>query len=348
MRELQIAGRKVGVGHPPYVICELSGNHNGSLDRALAMLEAAAATGAHAIKLQTYTPDTITIKHDGPEFTIKGGLWDGRTLYDLYGEAQTPFEWHEALFAKARALGVTLFSSPFDETAVDLLASLDAPAYKIASFEAVDLPLIAYVARQKRPMIISTGMCNLGEIQDAVRTARENGCDDLILLHCVSSYPAIFEDANLATIPHLSAAFDVIPGLSDHTPGIAAPVAAVALGACVIEKHFTIARQDGGPDAAFSLEPREFKALVDDTYNAWKALGRVSYGLEGSEKANVAFRRSLYAVAPIKRGEVFTKANVRSIRPGFGLQPKHLERVHGARAKVDIALGQPISWDLVE
>jgi pseudaminic acid synthase len=346
-REVRIAGRPIGPGHPPYVICELSGNHNGSLDRALQMMEAAAATGCDAIKLQTYTPDTITIRHDGPGFRIKGGLWEGRTLHDLYREAQTPFEWHEALFNRARRLGVTLFSSPFDETAVDLLEGLRAPAYKIASFEAVDLPLIARVARCGKPMIISTGMCNLAEIQDAVTTARTNGCREIILLHCVSSYPAVFEDANLATIPHLANAFDVVAGLSDHTPGSAAPAAAVALGASVIEKHFTLARADGGPDAAFSLEPAEFRTLVEDCRNAWRAVGRVTYDIEGSEKANIVFRRSLYAVRPIAKGEAFTKANVRSIRPGYGLAPKHLPRVLGRRAAREVAYGEPIADDML-
>jgi N-acetylneuraminate synthase len=346
-REVRIAGRPIGPGHPPYVICELSGNHNGSLDRALQMMEAAAATGCDAIKLQTYTPDTITIRHDGPGFRIKGGLWDGRTLHDRYREAHTPFEWHEALFNRARRLGVTLFSSPFDETAVALLEGLGAPAYKIASFEAIDLPLIARVARCGKPMIISTGMCNLAEIQDAVTTARANGCREIILLHCVSSYPAVFEDANLATIPHLASAFDVVAGLSDHTPGSAAPAAAVALGACVIEKHFTLARADGGPDAAFSLEPHEFRALVEDCRNAWRAVGRVTYDVEGSEKANIVFRRSLYAVKAIAKGEAFTSSNVRSIRPGFGLAPKHLPRVLGRRAARDVAYGEPITDDML-
>jgi N-acetylneuraminate synthase len=347
MREVKIAGRPIGPGHPPYVICELSGNHNGSLDRALQMMEAAAATGCDAIKLQTYTPDTITIRHDGPGFRIKGGLWEGRTLHDLYREAHTPFEWHEALFNRARRLGVTLFSSPFDETAVNLLEGLGAPAYKIASFEAIDLPLIARVARCGKPMIISTGMCNLAEIQDAVTTARTHGCNEIVLLHCVSSYPAVFEDANLATIPHLASAFDAVAGLSDHTPGSAAPAAAIALGACVIEKHFTLARADGGPDAAFSLEPAEFRTLVEDCRNAWRAVGRVTYDIEGSEKANIVFRRSLYAVRPIARGEPFTAANTRSIRPGFGLAPKHLPRVLGRRATRDVAYGEPIAEDML-
>lgn len=344
---VEIAGRPIGRGYEPYVICELSGNHNGSLDRALELLDAAAATGADAVKIQTYTADTITIDHDGPGFRIEGGLWDGRSLYDLYSEAQTPFEWHEALFARARALGVTLFSSPFDETAVDLLDSLGAPAYKIASFELVDLPLIAYVARKNKPMIMSTGMSNLGEINDAVRTARDNGCDQLILLHCVSSYPAPDEDSNLRTVPHLGEAFGCVSGLSDHTHGSAVSVASIALGGSVVEKHFTLARADGGPDAAFSLEPAEFAALVTDCKRAWRALGRVGYDLCGSESGNVGFRRSLYVVADVAAGEELSKAKIRSIRPGHGLAPRHLADVLGRRAARDLKRGEPLSWSML-
>jgi len=345
--EIEIAGRKIGLAHEPFVICELSGNHNGSLERALVMLEAAAATGADAIKIQTYTPDTITLDHDGPEFRIEGGLWDGRTLYDLYGEAQTPYEWHAALFAKAKALGVILFSTPFDETAVDLLEGLDAPAYKIASFEVIDLPLIASVARRGKPMIISTGMANLAEIGDAVDTALKHGAPGVALLHCVSAYPAPMDEANVRTVPDLAERFGVISGLSDHTPGSAASVAAVALGACVIEKHFTLARSDGGPDAAFSLEPSEFTALTRDCKDAWRALGKVGYDLLGSEQGNISFRRSLYVVADLAKGEVITTAHVRSIRPGFGLAPRHLDEVLGKVAKRDLARGEAFSWDMI-
>ena len=344
---VEIAGRRIGRDYEPYVICELSGNHNGSLERALKLLEAAAATGADAIKLQTYTADTITIDHDGPGFRIEGGLWDGRSLYDLYSEAQTPFEWHAALFARARELGVTVFSSPFDESAVDLLESLGAPAYKVASFEAVDLPLIAYVASKRKPMIISTGMSNLGEINDAVRTARENGCDQLVLLHCVSSYPAPDEDSNLRTVPHLGEAFGCVSGLSDHTHGSAVSVASIALGGSVIEKHFTLARADGGPDAAFSLEPAEFSALVTDCKRAWRALGRVSYDLCGSEAGNIAFRRSLYVVADVAAGEALSRENVRSIRPGYGLAPRHLGSVLGRHAARPLKRGEPLAWDML-
>ena len=345
MTGFSIAGRPIGPGHPPFVIAELSGNHNGSLDRALALLDAAAATGADAVKLQTYTPDTITLDHDGPGFVIKGGLWHGRRLHELYAEAHTPWEWHEALFARARDLGVILFSSPFDATAIDLLESLGAPAYKIASFEAVDLPLIARAAATGKPLIISTGLCNLAEMADALDAAK--AAPGVALLHCVSAYPAVFSDANLATIPDMAARFGCVIGLSDHTPGSAAAAAGVALGAAIIEKHITLARADGGPDAAFSLEPDEFVRLVTDCRQAWEAVGRVSYDVEGSEAANLQFRRSLYAVADIAAGEAFTPANVRSIRPGFGLAPKRLPEVLGRRATRAIARGTPLSEDML-
>jgi pseudaminic acid synthase len=345
--EFEIAGRAIGPGHPPYIICELSANHNGSLDRAIQLMEAAAATGCDAIKIQTYTADTMTIASDRPEFRIEGGLWHGRTLHDLYQEAYTPYEWHPALFAHAKKLGVTLFSTPFDDTAVDLLASLDAPAYKIASFEVVDLPLIARVANVGRPMIISTGMANLGEIGDAIATARSHGANGVALLHCVSSYPAAMEDANVATVPHLAAAFGCISGLSDHTPGSAASVASIALGGCIIEKHFTLARADGGADAAFSLEPAEFKALVDDCKNAWKAVGRVNYDLLGCERGNLLFRRSLYVVADVRKGDSLTAVSVRSIRPGHGIAPKHLPSILGRRAARDLMRGEPLDWSMI-
>ena len=346
-RSIQIAGRAIGPDQEPYVICELSGNHNGKLERALELLDAAAATGADAIKNQSYTPDTITIDHDGPGFRIEGGLWDGRNLYDLYGEAQTPFEWHEALFARARELGVTLFSSPFDETAVDLLESLDAPAYKIASFEVIDLPLIAYVAAKRKPMIISTGMANLDEIAEAVRTARENGCDEIVLLHCVSSYPAPDEQSNVRTVSDLAERFGVVTGLSDHTFGSAVAVASIALGASVVEKHFTLRRADGGPDSAFSLEPGEFRTLVEDCKRAWRALGKATYDLQGCERGSMVFRRSIYVVRDIAAGEELTRENVRSIRPGYGLAPKHLPDVLGRHATRDLKRGDPLDWNAV-
>ena len=345
--EFEIAGRKIGPDHPPYIIAELSANHNGKLSKAMELIEAAAATGADAIKIQTYTPDTMTIPHDGEEFQIKGGLWDGYQLHQLYKEAYTPYEWHAQMFAKAREIGITIFSTPFDETAVDLLAGLDAPAYKIASFEVIDLPLIKYVAKRGKPMIISTGMANLGEIQGAVETARSNGAGGLALLHCTSSYPAPIEQANVRTVSHLGQAFGVVSGLSDHASGSAACVASTALGGSIIEKHFTISRADGGPDAAFSLEPDEFKKLVDDCKSAWSALGSVGYSLAESERANTRFRRSIYAVKPIKAGQPLTAENVRAIRPGFGLPPKHMPEIIGRTAARDIAYGEPLTWSAI-
>ena len=344
---IEIAGRAIGPEHPPFVICELSGNHNGSLDRALTMIDAAAETGADAIKIQTYTADTITLDVDRPEFKIRGGLWDGRSLHELYREAQTPYEWHAALFERAAKRGVILFSSPFDETAVDLLAGLDAPAYKIASFEAVDLPLIRYAAAKGKPLIISTGMANAAEMAAARDAALEAGAAGVVLLHCVSSYPATFADANVRTVADMAERFDCPIGLSDHTPGTAASVAAVAMGACVIEKHFTLARSDGGPDAAFSLEPAEFAALVRDCKDGWAALGRAHYDVLGSEKANVQFRRSLYVTADVAAGEVLSRANVRSVRPGAGLPPGELDSVLGRPATRALTRGEPLSRDMV-
>jgi pseudaminic acid synthase len=345
--EFEIAGRKIGPDHPPYIIAELSANHNGQLSKALELIEAAAATGADAIKIQTYTPDTMTIPHDGADFQIKGGLWDGYLLHQLYKEAYTPFEWHGKLFAKAREIGITIFSTPFDETAVDLLAGLDTPAYKIASFEVIDLPLIKYVAKRGKPMIISTGMANLGEIQEAVETARSNGAGGIALLHCTSAYPAPIEEANVRTVCHLGQAFGVVSGLSDHAPGSAACIASTVLGGSIIEKHFTISRADGGPDAAFSLEPDEFRKLVHDCKSAWSALGSVDYSLAQSEQANTRFRRSIYAVKPIKAGEPLTAENIRIIRPGFGLPPKHLPEIVGRTAARDIAYGEALTWSAI-
>ena len=342
-----IAGRAIGPGQPPYVVAEMSGNHNGDIGRAIALIDAAKAAGADAVKLQTYTADTITLDVDRPEFHIQGGLWDGRSLHELYREAQTPYEWHPALFERAAARGVILFSSPFDETAVDLLASLDAPAYKIASFEAVDLPLIRYAAARGKPLIISTGMANAQEMAAARDAALEAGAAGVVLLHCVSSYPAVFADANVRTIPDMAARFGCPIGLSDHTPGSAASVAAVALGACVIEKHFTLARSDGGPDAAFSLEPAEFAALVRDCHDGWAALGRAHYDLLGSERANSQFRRSLYVTADVPAGAPLSRDNVRSVRPGAGLPPADLDRVLGRPAARDLKRGEPLAWDML-
>ena len=345
--EIEIAGRKVGPAHEPFVICELSGNHNGDLARALALIDAAAATGCDAIKIQTYTADTITMDVDRPEFRIQGGLWDGRSLYELYQEAQTPYEWHAALFERARELGVILFSTPFDETAVDLLDGLGAPAFKIASFEAVDLPLIRYAAARGKPLIISTGMANLSEIEAARAAALQAGAAGVALLHCVSSYPAALSDANVRTVADMAARFDGPVGLSDHTHGSAASVAAVALGACVIEKHFTLARADGGPDAAFSLEPAEFAGLVRDCKDAWRALGCAHYDVLGAERGNLQFRRSLYVAADVAPGAPLTRANVRSIRPGLGLSPEHLDAILGRPAARPLKRGEPLAWDMV-
>lgn len=348
MPEITIAGRRIGPGHPPYVIAEMSGNHNGDINRAFALLEAAKKAGADAVKLQTYTADTITIDHDGPGFRIEGGLWNGRTLYELYQEAHTPWDWHPPLFARARELGIAVFSSPFDASAIEFLEELGAPAFKIASFEAIDLPLIQRAARTGKPLIISTGIASLGEIAEAVEAARAGGCREIALLHCTSGYPTPPEDSNLRTLPHLAEAFGVVAGLSDHTPGTAVPVAAVALGASVIEKHFTLRRADGGPDAAFSLEPEELAELVANCRTAWTALGRINYELEASEKGNKTFRRSLYAVQDIPAGGRLTAENVRSIRPGYGLPPKHLPEVLGRRAGRAIARGTPLAWSLLE
>ncbi|MBY0432469.1 MAG: pseudaminic acid synthase, partial [Rhodospirillales bacterium] len=313
-----------------------------------AILRAARDAGCDAVKLQTYTADTMTIDHDGPDFLIKGGLWDGYKLYDLYRQAQTPWEWHLALFAEARRLGIAVFSTPFDATAVDLLEELGNPVYKIASFEVPDLPLIARVSRTGKPIILSTGMADLGEIGEAVRTARDNGAGPLVLLHCVSAYPALAAEANLRTINHLAKAFGVAVGLSDHTLGTAVSVAAVAMGAVMIEKHFTLRRADGGPDSAFSLEPEEMRRLVADCRQAWEALGSINYEREACENQNMVFRRSLYVVRDMSAGEPFTADNVRVIRPGYGLAPKHLDRILGRRARQAIPRGTALDWPLVD
>lgn len=343
---MQIDGRQIGRDHPPYIIAELSANHNGSLDRALQTIDAAKRCGADAVKLQTYTADTITIDCDRPDFLIKGGLWDGYKLHDLYRWAETPYEWHNAMFAHARSIGITVFSTPFDETAVDLLESLDTPAYKIASFEMVDLPLIRYVASKGRPMIMSTGMATEGEIQEAVDAARGAGCRDLVLLHCISSYPAPMDQANLRRIPDIAARFGVQAGLSDHTMGTTASVAAVALGACVIEKHFTLSRADKGPDSEFSLEPDEFERLCRDAKDAWSALGTGGFVSQQAEKANLQFRRSVYFVKDLPAGHVVGPDDIRRIRPGMGLPPKHFDELLGRTLKQAVQRGQATAWEL--
>lgn len=346
-KAFEIADRPIGVDYSPYIIAELSGNHNGQLNRALALVDAAAQTGADAVKLQTYTADTITLDVDRPEFHINGGPWGGRSLYDLYREASTPWEWHEALFARAREHGLHVFSSPFDHTAVDFLETLNAPAYKIASFELVDIPLITKAARTGKPLIMSSGIASYAEIEDACRAAREGGADGFALLHCISAYPAAPETMRLQTIRTLAATFGVPVGLSDHTLGSAVAVASIALGACIIEKHMTLSRVDGGPDADFSLEPDEFKQLVDDCRMAHAALGEAQYDRKGVGGANAQFRRSLYVVADVAEGELLTENNVRSVRPGMGLAPKHLEAVLGRLATRALSRGEPLEWGMV-
>lgn len=349
MREVRIGKHTIGPGHRPFVIAEMSGNHNGSLDRALAIVDAVAASGAQALKLQTYRPDTITIDVDLPAFRISDdhSLWGGENLYRLYEKAHTPWEWHAPIFERAHAQGLAVFSSPFDPTAIDLLESLDAPAYKIASAEIVDLPLIERCARTGKPLVISTGMANVAEIHAAVETARAAGNDQLIVLACTASYPAPPQDSNLRGIPVLADAFDVVPGLSDHTMGIGVPVAAVALGACAIEKHVTLSRADGGVDSDFSLEPAELAALVTETERAWQALGTPRIGPRESEREVLRLRRSLYVVANVSEGEEVTSENVRSIRPSGGLAPAELSTVLGRRFRRAAERGTPLTWDLI-
>ncbi len=344
MRYVKINQHKIGEDQPPYLVAEISANHNGQLDKALEIMSAAKQAGAHAIKLQTYTPDTITLDCDKSDFLINSGPWEGYKLYDLYKQAHTPFEWHKTLFDHARKLDITCFSSPFDESAVNLLEDLNAPAYKIASFEAIDIPLIKYVANTGKPMIISTGMANLNEIQEAVDAALGNGCSELILLHCISAYPAPIAESNLRTLQDLASRYPVVVGLSDHTQGTTAAVTAVALGACFIEKHFTLSRNDPGPDSAFSLEPNEFKFLCQSSKDAWLALGKAGYEQKQSEKTNTLFRRSLYFVKDIKKGEIVTEKNMRSIRPGFGLPPKHYQDIIGKTLLKDVERGNPVAW----
>lgn len=347
---MKIKDFEIGRGSLPFIIAEMSGNHNHSLERALNIVNEAAKAGAHAIKLQTYTADTITINASNAEFVIndKDSLWDKKSLYDLYKDAYTPWEWHEPIMRHAASLGLICFSSPFDETAVDFLETLDVPAYKIASFENNHIPLIRKVAQTGKPIIISTGMANVAELHLAVTEARKAGCKDLILLKCTSTYPALAENSNIVTIPHMRDLFQCEIGLSDHTMGIGVAVAAVTLGAVVIEKHFTLNRSDGGVDSAFSLEPHEMELLVKETERAWQSLGEIRYGPVKSEEKSLAFRRSLYISEFIKKGEILTTENLRCIRPGFGLQPKYFDEVLGRKAKIDIQKGTPLSWNLLD
>ena len=344
---MEIEGREIGLDHPPYIIAELSANHNGNFEQALRIVEAAKAVGADAVKLQTYRPDTITLNANSDDFVVKGGLWDGRTLYDLYEEAHTPWDWHKPLFEHAAKQGITMFSSPFDPTAVDMLMDLNAPAFKIASFEVVDLPLIRYVASTGKPMIISTGMADADEIEEATQAARDGGCKQFALLHCVSGYPAPASDYNLATIPDMAQRWGVPVGLSDHTLDNTTAIASVALGASMIEKHFTLDRSGGGPDDSFSLEPKEFAELCTSARTAWEAIGRVDYGRKSSEIGNVTFRRSLYFVKDLAEGEILTSDAIRSVRPGYGLPPKHADALVGMRITRAVKANTPTTWDVL-
>ena len=346
---MKIGKNIISLSCKPLIIAEMSGNHNQSLDRALEIVEAAAKAGAHGLKIQTYTPDTMTLDLNEGEFHISDpdSLWSGKSLYELYGEAYTPWEWHKPIFDRARELGIIPFSTTFDDTAVDFLETLDVPCYKIASFENNDLPLIRRAAATGKPLIISTGMATIAELDETVRTARENGCREIILLKCTSTYPATPENSNLMTIRNLRDLFGCEVGISDHTLGIGVAVASIALGASVIEKHFTLSRADGGVDAAFSMEPEEMRALVKESMHAWQAIGRISYGPMETEKKSMIFRRSLYITQDMKVGDILTRENIRAIRPGHGLPPKYLEVVLGKRVGRDIKRGTPVSWDLI-
>lgn len=348
MNTVTINQRKIGKDFPPYIIAELSANHNGKIERALETIKFAKESGADAIKIQTYTADTMTIDCDKEDFQIHGGLWDGYKLYDLYKWAETPFEWHKEIFDYARKIGITLFSTPFDETAVDLLEDLNAPAYKVASFEATDLPLIRYIASTKKPMIMSTGMANYQEILEMVDAARSGGCKDLILLHCISSYPAPIDQSNLFTIPDMREKFGVQVGLSDHTLTNTASVTSVALGATVIEKHFIIDRSEKGPDSEFSITPKELEALCRETKDAWLALGVAGYDRKPAEEANLVFRRSLYFIKDLKIGDVIKEGDIRRIRPGYGLPPKHEAELIGKKIKKDVTIGTPVKWEYLD
>lgn len=345
---LKINNQCIGKNHPPYIIAEMSANHNGKIEAAYSIIEAAKRVGANAVKMQTYKPDTITLDSNAPEFQIKSGLWKGRTLYELYEEAHTPWDWHEPLFKHAREIGITIFSSPFDKTAIDLLEDLNAPAYKIASFEAIDLPLIRYAASTGKPMIISTGMADEEEISEAIEAAQSSGCTDLAILHCVSGYPAPASDYNLNTIPDMLEKFGLVTGLSDHTLDNTTAIASIALGASIIEKHFTLDRNGGGPDDSFSLEPGEMAALCSNTKTVWSALGYPDYGTKSSEVGMVEFRRSLYFVKPMKAGEIITSECVRSVRPGHGLPPKYYDKLIGTKVTKTVAANTPVTLENVD
>ena len=346
-KTISINGRSIGIDYSPYIIAELSANHNGSLDTALKIVEQAKLCGADAIKLQTYKADTITLNSHNEEFMIRGGLWDGQSLYELYEKAHMPWEWHKPLFDYARQLDITIFSSPFDRSAVDLLEDLNAPAYKIASFEAVDLPLIKYVASTGKPMIISTGMADKEEISEAIQAAYDGGCKELAVLHCVSGYPAPAEDYNLRTIQDMAQSFNIPVGLSDHTLDNTTAIASVTLGACIIEKHFTLNRNGGGPDDSFSLEPVDLQHLCQGAKTAWRALGKVDYGRKSSEQGNAQFRRSLYFVKDMKAGDVIDESCIRSVRPGYGLAPKYFDELMGRITKCDIMANTATSMDII-
>jgi len=350
IKRIKIKNRFIGVNYPPFIIAEMSGNHNQSLERALEIVEAAAKTGAHALKIQTYTPDTMTLDLDEREFSISDSksLWAGNSLYKLYSDAYTPWEWHKPIFDRARALGMIAFSTPFDDTSVDFLESLDVPCYKIASFENTDLPLIRRVAETGKPIIISTGLASIAELAESVQTAREGGCSDLILLKCTSTYPATPDNTNILTIPHMRELFGCEVGLSDHTMGIGTSVASIALGASIIEKHFTLKRSDGGVDSIFSMEPYEMNQLIIETERAWQSLGKVSYGVTEAEKTSTKFKRSLYVVENLRAGDILTTKNIRSIRPGLGLAPKYLDIILGKVVKKDVKRGTALSWDMLE
>lgn len=348
IKEMNINGRKIGPQEPPYIIAEMSANHNGDIKNAYGIIDMAITCGANAVKLQTYRADTLTINKNSSEFMIKGGLWDGKSLYELYEGAFMPWDWHKPLFEYANKKNITIFSSPFDNSAVDLLEDLNAPAYKIASFEAVDLPLIKYVAKTGKPMIISTGMADAEEIEEAINAAREGGCNELAILHCVSAYPAPAADYNLRTLVDMQKKFGLVTGLSDHTIDNTTAIGGVALGASIIEKHVTLDRNGGGPDDTFSLEHNELKELVEGAKTAWQSLGSVDYGRKSSELGNVQFRRSLYFIEDIEKGELVTKDNVKSIRPGYGIAPKFFEEILGKKLLKTVKSGTAVSWDCLE